>query len=327
MMNRTKKKWKRITAFALAAVMLFATGLSAAAEEEIDPIAETSGERAVDDSAAEEEVTVEKGDKPYISFGADLKDSERATVLSLFGISEADLENYDVVYVTNEQEHEYLDTYMSASTIGTRALSSVLVMEGEKGSGIHVTTKNITYCTKGMYENALATAGFEDAEVIVAGPFELSGTAALIGAIQAYSVMTKDDIKEDVIDGAIEELVTTGELEEETGNTEEIEGMIAYLKEQTADQNMTKDELEDAVEQAAVQFNVTLTKDQVDRIISLLEKLQGLDLNMGALKNQAQSVYDRLQKLGIDVDTAELAKQAEGFFQRLINWLKGLFNS
>ena len=54
--------------------------------------------------------------------------------------------------------------------IGTRALSSVLIEKKDKGNGIKVTTSNITYCTTGMYQNALATAGVTDADVRVAGP-------------------------------------------------------------------------------------------------------------------------------------------------------------
>ena len=51
----------------------------------------------------------------------------------------------------------------------------------DKGNGIKVSTYNINYCTAGMYKNALATAGISDANIIVAGPFALSGTAALVG--------------------------------------------------------------------------------------------------------------------------------------------------
>lgn len=59
---------------------------------------------------------------PYVSLGADLNQEERATVLNLLGISESDLENYTVTTVTNAEEHEYLDSYLSSSIIGSRAL-------------------------------------------------------------------------------------------------------------------------------------------------------------------------------------------------------------
>ena len=102
-------------------------------------------------------------DRPYVALGADLKESERATVLKLLGITEEELKDYDVITVTNEDEHQYLDEYLEASVIGTRALSSVMVVGKDAGNGINVNTSNISYCTPGMYRNALITAGVEDA--------------------------------------------------------------------------------------------------------------------------------------------------------------------
>ena len=130
----------------------------------------------------------------YISLGADLTEEEKSKVLELFGVDEKDLENYKVVYVTNKEEHQYLDSYISSAQIGDQAWSSVLITEGKKGSGINVTTKNVIYCTTGMYANALATAGVEDVNVVVAGPFNVSGTAALVGALKAYSEMTGETV-------------------------------------------------------------------------------------------------------------------------------------
>lgn len=104
-------------------------------------------------------VTIKASDKPYLALGADLNDSQRATILSIMGIDAANLSNYDVVYVTNAEEHQYLDSYISSSQIGTRSLSSVVIVQRDKGSGLNISTTNINYCTVGMYKNALTTAG------------------------------------------------------------------------------------------------------------------------------------------------------------------------
>lgn len=57
---------------------------------------------------------------PYISLGADLNAQQKDIVLALLGVTEADLDNYEVLQVTNKDEHEYLDDYLSASVIGTK---------------------------------------------------------------------------------------------------------------------------------------------------------------------------------------------------------------
>ncbi len=314
-MNRL---FKKVLAMVLAGSMVLGMSVVAFADDDV------SG------GVTEDEVTVEEGDKPYIALGADLTSDQRATVLSLFGITEEDLANYDVVTITNAQEHEYLDDYIDSATIGTHALSSVLVMEADKGSGITVTTKNISYCTAGMYENALATAGVTDADVIVAGPTSISGTAALIGALEAYSVMTGTDMDTTVIDGAIDEIVTTGAIEESTGSSDEVEGMIAYLKQELADsEDMTDEELQAEIESAAEQFDVDLTQDDIDALIKLLHKLQSMDLDWDSITQQAQKVYDKLKDMGLDlsnIDTDELVAEASGFFAKVMSFLKKLFN-
>ncbi len=95
------------------------------------------------------------------------------------GIDESKLSDYDVVYVNNSEEHRYLDSYIDSSKIGTKSLSSIVIVERKDGSGINISTNNISYCTVGMYKNALATAGIQNADIIVAAPFPISGTAGI----------------------------------------------------------------------------------------------------------------------------------------------------
>ena len=264
----------------------------------------------------------------YISLGADLTSDEKAKVLALFGVDEKNLDNYKVVYVTNQEEHQYLDSYISSSQIGNQAWSSVLITEGKKGSGINVTTKNVIYCTTGMYANALATAGVEDVNVVVAGPFNVSGTAALVGALKAYSEMTGETVDEDVVDAAVDEMVTTGSLEDGTdADNEKVEGMVAYLKEQIANSDNKDKDLDQIINDAANKFEITLNEDQFNQLKSLLEKLGGLHLDLGSLKSQAQAAYDTLKDMGFDISKIHIdTEEARGLLQQIIETIKGWFN-
>lgn len=264
----------------------------------------------------------------YISLGADLTSDEKAKVLALFGVDEKDLDSYKVVYVTNQEEHQYLDSYISSSQIGNQAWSSVLITEGKKGSGINVTTKNVIYCTTGMYANALATAGVEDVNVVVAGSFNVSGTAALVGALKAYSEMTGETVDEDVVDAAVDEMVTTGSLEDGTdADNEKVEGMVAYLKEQIANSDNKDKDLDQIINDAANKFEITLNEDQFNQLKSLLEKLGGLHLDLGSLKSQAQAAYDTLKDMGFDISKIHIdTEEARGLLQQIIETIKGWFN-
>lgn len=268
--------------------------------------------------------------KPYISFGADLTSEQKNTVLSLLEVTEDELAGYEVIEVTNDDEHDYLDDYLSDSVIGTKALSSVKIEKVEEGTGISVVTRNITYCTSGMYTNALITAGITDAKVTVAGPFNLSGTAALVGAMKAYSTMTGEELNEANADAATNELVLTGELGQDIGS-EKAEELVALAKQKVLDGDLQSfEDVKEAVQESAGELGVTLTEEQSQKLAKLLDKINDLDLDVDKLKQQAEDVYNKLRDLDIDID------EAKGFFEKIIaffaelaekfvNWLSGLF--
>ena len=280
----------------------------------------------VQTEVADDNVVVGKHDKPYLALGADLTAEQQATVLGLMGIDPAKLSDYDVVQVTNAMEHEYLDEYLPSSTIGSRALSSVLIMEGKKGSGIQISIKNISYCTVGMYKSALATAGLEDAEIIVAGPFPISGTAALIGALKAYSEMTGDEVKEDSLDAAMNEIVVTGQLADATGGDKaKAEELMAYLKQEVVKNDLKDDKsINEAIEQGCKEFDVQLTDDQKAKLLDVLKKISDLDLDWNTLKNQASDLYDRLDELGL-LSNSGIGAKLKSLFQSIIDFFKSLF--
>ena len=264
-------------------------------------------------------------DTPYVALGADLNQEERATVLRLLGISEEDLNNYTVTTVTNADEHEYLDSYLSSSIIGSRALSSVMVEGTAEGSGINVTTSNITYCTPGMYENALATAGIENADIKVAGPFNISGTAALVGAIKAYENMTGEEVKKENADTATNELVVTGQVAENVGDQEKAEQLIGAVKGEVVEGNATTtEEIGNVVDQAAQEMEVNLSEEDRQAIIDLMKKIDDLNLNIDSLKEQASNLYDQIAGLDLNLNIDE--EQVKGFFEKILDFFSGLFS-
>lgn len=257
--------------------------------------------------------------KPFIAFGADLTGAQKNTVLGQMGISRGELADYETIQVTNKEEHEYLDAYLDKSVIGTRALSSVKIEEADAGSGIEVETHNVTFCTEEMYTNALATAGISDADVVVAAPFEISGTAALVGAMKAYGTMTGDVIDEDNADAATNELVVTGELGESLGKDKAAQ-VVALVKDKVVGGDLSSDEdIKNAIDEAEDELDVHLTDEQKQKLKSLMDKINSLDLDVDNLKKQAQGIYDKLKDLDIDLD------QAKGFLEKIADFFKGLW--
>lgn len=270
--------------------------------------------------------------KSIIALGADLSAEQRATVLSLMDVTEADLANYQVVTITNDMEHQYLDAYMDASVIGSKSLSSVKITPAESGHGVLVTTKNINYCTTGMYRNALLTAGVSDADILVVGPTEISGTAALIGAIKGYEAMSGESVSDTTLDTAMNELITTGEIAMQDADSQDIEELIAFVKAKVAAGGLdSDDQIRSAIEEGEDKFGVTLTEDEINQIIAIMQKINQLGLDPNVLVAQAEDLYskfgkDFLKNLDTDAIAKEVAKSAaSGFFAKIGDAIKGFF--
>ena len=226
--------------------------------------------------------------------GAQTLESEEQTniVYTAFGIERGSVKE---LTVTNAEERAYLEGYVDSALIGSRSVSCVYVELLPEGSGMDVSTANITWCTPEMYMAALATAGITDAKVIVASPFEVSGTAALTGVYKAYEDITGmklDDLAKLV---STQELTITGELAEEIGNMDST-GIVNDLKlmlDETV--NMTDDQLRSEIKAIAAQYNVSLTESQINQLIELCRSLEGLDAD--ALKERVEEVQGTLKKV------------------------------
>jgi uncharacterized protein YpuA (DUF1002 family) len=258
-----------------------------------------TGDVIVDEN--NDNVEIKKDDKPYLALGADLSDDQKNTVLSLMGIDPANLANYNVTYVTNAQEHQYLDSYVDSSKIGSKSWSSVVIVKRKKGNGLNISTNNITYCTVGMYKNALTTAGITDADIIVAGPKPISGTAALVGIFEAYEAMTGEAVQDNVVDAALNELVVTGELEASIqGLTDqEVEEFIAYIKSLIAEKGLADEKsINEAIDEACDKYGVTLSDDERQKIVDLLLKITSLGIDLSGLVDYAASLYNSFKNGG-----------------------------
>ncbi|MDE5965266.1 MAG: DUF1002 domain-containing protein [Lachnospiraceae bacterium] len=326
-----KRIFAAMACISMAASLIFSHSIPALAED-----TKTDAPHSTEDiTEADEDVlddAEQKGsnlDTTIVTLGADLTDEQRATVLSLLDLTEVDLEDCIVLEITNDDEHEYLDEYLAADVIGKRALSSIRLDKAEEGTGIEVTTNNINYCTEAMYVSALATAGLKDAEVKVAGPFSISGTAALVGTIKAYEVLTGEEISAEVIDTATDELVTTGKLSEELGDAAKATELIGFVKnEVVAGDVESEEDIRRIIEDAAKEMDITLSDESVDNIVGAMKKISKLDLDVDSLKKQAKGLYDKLKQLDINFDSEKaqgfLSKITE-FFQKIFKAIKGWF--
>lgn len=227
-----------------------------------------------------------------VTMGADLTEVQRAAVYRDFGIEEGSVRE---LTVTNAEERAYLEGLVPDRKIGSVALSCIYITTLDPGAGLDITIYNINYCTEQMYVNALTTAGITDAKVIVSAPFPVSGTGALTGVYKAYEDITGVALNDLAKLVGAEELVVTGELAEYIGSTEaaEIVSQLKNILDQT--QAMSDAEVRDEIRRIAEMYSVNVTDAQVEQLLNLVRKLEGLDTGelqqrLAGLAKTAQSV-------------------------------------
>lgn len=229
--------------------------------------------------------------------GADLNPDQIASVYAAFGLRRGDVIE---LTVTNADERRYLEGYVDERVIGTRSISCVYVELSPPGSGMSVSTSNISWCTGEMYASALATAGITDARILVAAPFAVSGTAALSGVYKAYEDMTGSRLDDMAKLVSTQELTITGDLAQQIGSMDStsIVSELKLMLDET--RNMSDAEIRNVILDIAGRYNVRLTDTQINQLISLCRSLEGL--NPDQLKQRVEEVQGTLQKMS-DVKT------------------------
>lgn len=253
--------------------------------------------------------------------GANLTEEQISAVYSNFGVKRGDVTE---LRVTNADERKYLEGYVEDSVIGTNSISCVYIEVLEEGEGLDVTTSNINWCTSQMYVSALATAGITDAKIIVAAPFEVSGTAALTGVYMAYEDITGETLDETAKLVSTQELTLTAELAEKIGSYDSVE-IVNELKLLLGEtKNMTDEQLRRKIESIASDLGASLTDTQISQLISLCRSLE--KLNPEQLKEKVESVQNTIAKLGQAKETvSNFFEGVKNVWNSIVDFFKGLF--
>ena len=257
-----------------------------------------------------------------VAIGSDLNEEQINQVYKTFRINRGEVTE---LTVTNNDERAYLSKSVDSSMIGTKAISCIFIEALNEGSGLNVSTSNISWCTPDTYRNALTTAGITDANVTITAPFSVSGTAALTGIYMAYESITGKKLDETAKQVGSEELAVSSELANEIGDedTSAIVNDLKAILDQT--RNMSDEELRGTIESIASDYNQNLTEEQIQKLIDLVRSLEKLDTN--ALMERVNSVKDALHRLSDVQNTAHnFTEKLKSFVATIVEFFQGLIN-
>ncbi|HEY4544734.1 MAG TPA: DUF1002 domain-containing protein [Tissierellaceae bacterium] len=255
-------------------------------------------------------------DKEVLVLGEDLNITMVNDLKKKYGI---DREIKQLI-ITNKEEHEALGKYIDKEIITNKSMSSAYIKLLDEGQGIKVETENINWVTEDMYANALLTAGVTDAYVKVIGPFPVSGTAALTGAMKAYEDLTGEVIEKNKKDVANDEMVTTAKLSDEIGK-EKAEELITQVKIYIIENNITDEKkIKEVVEKTIEELGIKMDKETIESVTRVMKRISELDIDIDKVTQQLDSIVKKLDK--IDIDT----EQVKGILGKIFDMLSSIFN-
>ena len=174
-----------------------------------------------------------------------------------------------------------------------------------------------------MYQNALITAGVKDVKLTVAGPFKISGTAALVAATKSYEIMTGKSLNNNAVDTANNELSVTSDVAKETGSKDDAADLVAALKQNVASMgdDYTREKGKEALKELENKQNIQLNEDTENKILDLMDKIKNINLDEDALKTQAKNIYESIKGY------ADILNKNKGFLSSLASKVKDFLSS
>ncbi|MFL0364601.1 DUF1002 domain-containing protein [Pseudobacillus sp. 179-B 2D1 NHS] len=257
-----------------------------------------------------------------VTIGEDLSQKERKQILEEMSIEK----ETQILTISNEEEHHYLDSYIPKAQIGSKSLSSTRITNISPGSGVMVKAHHVTWVTESMFENALATAGVKDVDVYVTAPYDVSGTAALTGVMKAYETSTNTSIPEEKKQIANEEMVTTAQLADTLG-PDKAQELMKRLKEEVAKQKPeSEDEMEKIIRLTSEAMGISLPDPIVSSLVDLFLKMEKLDIDWGSVISQVMASGEKVGDIIQSDEANSFINSAKESLQSFWKLVTSLFN-
>ena len=106
--------------------------------------------------------------------------------------------------------------------------------------------------------------------------------------------------------------------------------MIAYIKQQIVEQGIKSDaDIETLIRNAMKEFDISLSDEDVAKLVELMSKISKLDIDVDALAKQAGDLYEKLKGMGLDlekIDTEKVGNFLTRFLGKIVDFISGLLD-
>lgn len=267
-----------------------------------------------------------------VTLGANLTYPQREQMLKDFGVT---TNEKGVKFVSTTNYDIAVELGLSTTHISptSQSISSTKVTLLPAGSGISVSTNNLTQVTGDMLASALVTCGITDASIVANAPYPVTGQAALAGILQGFQDVTGTTIPEANKKVANDEVNVTTSLGQSIGQ-QKAEQVVTQAKKDVVDQkpqNLTQ--VINIVNNVTNNNGVTLSEAQKQELTNLMVQIKDLNLNASKVNSTLNAIQNSINTGKKDFSNVSQAisneynkLKNEGFFTKVGNWFKNLWH-
>ena len=100
----------------------------------------------------------------------------------------------------------------------------------------------------------------------------------------------------------------------------QVADIIVYVKELIDQQQITGEQIAGGVDMASEALGISLTDSEKEAIVNVAQKVLAIDVDADALRSQIESVYDKMEDMGIGKE------EVKGFIQKVIDFAKNILS-
>lgn len=261
-----------------------------------------------------------------VTLGNNLSLEERKELFKAFEVKPKDVK---VLEMNINDIREGLGLSNIVGNIKEKTYASTLLKVEKEGYGIGIKINNLKEVSKAMLGNALLTAGIKDVNIYATATLPVSGVSALGEITKSFEEATGDVIPRERKEAAREELLVTRDLSKvKNGGGKEIgkDGasfLVNKIKEKVIENKPKCDEDISKISNDIInEYDVEFSKEEEEKLISLLSNINALNLDYGSLKEEfsinSNNIYKYLNESGEGLNKS-------GFFNKNINRLLDLY--
>ena len=120
-------------------------------------------------------------------------------------------------------------------------------------------------------------------------------------------------------ESSAEEILMDAAMDSLLSDPDKVADMIIFAK-NMIDQQELSEEMKNIIDQAADQFDVSISDSDKDTILKLVKKFKDMDIDEEQLREDIKSIYEKLDSLGVGKE------EVKGFLGKLIDFAKNILD-